>query len=1208
MSKLKQRRALLKNTFLQASINNRHQGKYLPQQEWTRLINEELNNQEEILTDEKEFKRAFNKWNLPNKVSLTQQDDEAHNGIVISKYEFGFNGGQLRILFVAVAKHISKFEKVDGHKLDWWQRKYERYNMTCLERDAADRAAVVNRQTRSRQGNKSSTPVSTPTRADPTPRNSRNSTGDRRRTHIASGTTPYRTEKRPRQDQDGTQDDDEEDAEVAVSSNNRQGRDPSQEESNRPLVSPPTAPRVPPPNAARDLKIDAFLKEAGLEIAELGDDQYDKIHKALIKHGKDFFLEKEEDLVRMADRVTDKEPYNLPQDLPLELKHLEDHGISPRSPTAISNVLKALAVFSDLVPEAKAMELPSYSNRGSGKRILIIQPTASMKIFKQQAKGWLEDFLDTLIGDPTKIDHQEAVQVLIEELGWIDMDALEEVAMNLSKHMTKERKITPQKQMAMKEAANLTWHQFRTIKRHLIQANADILVPEYKMREIRQSFIKPIVKYYDDPETNGKRKLLSWWIPIDQQLAVWLEKLANREGAKPETWGEVHVVFGADHGQGSMKAGIKCLLYDKQKQKLGEEVFQVGDVQCKKDTRAVMLASIAEDLQRSMVAPCTKSFQVRTNMPVTDKEVEDPPTKGPTEDGPTETEQAEMIAELTKATTPKTLVFYQDKSQRVKDESSQNEGESLMHRIPIVPWVVGVLAFQFLVQGRDGGSGHHCARCLASKPDWKDERFVGEPLCHARLCTIADMVKEAATRGDKLDPNEARGVKDKAFLCNHIPIENFLTPVLHAVVFLANRALDGIMEWIQERVEQCPKELVQARIAFLDAALEKEYEEENVDEFKKGVQEATEALEEHKASKPSKMTQEEKAEYQRKLANRKELLKVNRTERKASEKALKKASAAFGKAKAALKAAEKEFPAVNRELRQCIEERLQKECSVYRLQYHGGDMEGNQCNQLCDLEVAERAMNIVKEECLAITDRDAKDDEIEKYTDAFRRLLQLNGMMSSLAHSDYGSLKEDGLKKAALIVLKYNEQYRAIFANIQPKEHMWDHLLQDLLQLLGMGDHTEDFIETMHQEGKRMRRRFGGVSGGILKIIEAGRQADAEKKAAKPMVDAVNKNSKRNFKEPTKAQLAKEQAMKEREAKEAAILEQPTITGLKSLLELQKETRAAKQNQEYYASKGINVDLDDNYADSFSSSDEEEAANTGGEVGNNGEEVGIGEE
>ena len=77
----------------------------------------------------------------------------------------------------------------------------------------------------------------------------------------------------------------------------------------------------------------------------------------------------------------------------------------------------------------------------------------------------------------------------------MDPEALKELGLAIG---IEEFKLDVLEQLAMKEDANLTWEMLRKIKMHLIQAGADILVPEYIMRLQQAAILEPHQFFYQD--------------------------------------------------------------------------------------------------------------------------------------------------------------------------------------------------------------------------------------------------------------------------------------------------------------------------------------------------------------------------------------------------------------------------------------------------------------------------------------------------------------------------------------------------------------------------------------------------------------------------------------------------------------------------------------------------------------------------------------
>jgi len=415
-------------------------------------------------------------------------------------------------------------------------------------------------------------------------------------------------------------------------------------------------------------------------------------------------------------------------------------------------------------------------------------------------------------------------------------------------------------------------------------------------------------------------------------------------------------------------------------------------------------------------------------------------------------------------------------------------------------------------------------------------------------------IKEIVENGGVVTSQERRGVKGPPIMVTYILIKRCLAPILHSVDFMGNLIMDRLEHYLLTRVEKVPDEVLELRMEVADAAIQKaEFEELYLD----GKSEV--AMWQGKVDKISEqpITQERgsKAARQKELKPIKDELKAAKEEIKVMFDQYKESKEELTSLSTKLKKALDSIGALDKDLLQRIKDRFEKELGVVDSSYHGGDMEGRSCRRLAEFDIAEKAMAIVREESKRITTADADDLEIDQYTGAFARLLQLTGMMISLCYAPYGTLIDDDMIRAEKIVQKFNEQWRAVFENVPPKVHMWDHLLEDLEFTRGMLYHQEGFIELMHQEGKRMRRRFGGVRGGILKILDSQCQAMVEKHAQEEQIRQVNKKSNRNFKNKEKAEIEEAARKGSNKRRAAEILQQPTITGFKSYLELNIESR-----------------------------------------------------
>jgi hypothetical protein len=72
--------------------------------------------------------------------------------------------------------------------------------------------------------------------------------------------------------------------------------------------------------------------------------------------------------------------------------------IPAKSPSAIRNAVKGLVELAEMVPEV--LQLPSVSNGGVGKMLVLFQPVTTFGGFKKNAKALTETFLNGVMSLP----------------------------------------------------------------------------------------------------------------------------------------------------------------------------------------------------------------------------------------------------------------------------------------------------------------------------------------------------------------------------------------------------------------------------------------------------------------------------------------------------------------------------------------------------------------------------------------------------------------------------------------------------------------------------------------------------------------------------------------------------------------------------------------------------------------------------------------
>jgi hypothetical protein len=143
----------------------------------------------------------------------------------------------------------------------------------------------------------------------------------------------------------------------------------------------------------------------------------------------------------------------------------------------------------------EVLQLPSISNRGVGKKPVLLQPVTTIRSFQQRAKGILETFLQAIVAND-EMDNSTVTKMLIVTLVETDYKAFDEVCLAISDCLKHQCKLDPHQQIAMIEDVNLSCAMMRKIHTHLIQSGCNTLTPEYVIRRLRQEFIRPTALYH----------------------------------------------------------------------------------------------------------------------------------------------------------------------------------------------------------------------------------------------------------------------------------------------------------------------------------------------------------------------------------------------------------------------------------------------------------------------------------------------------------------------------------------------------------------------------------------------------------------------------------------------------------------------------------------------------------------------------------------
>ena len=641
----------------------------------------------------------------------------------------------------------------------------------------------------------------------------------------------------------------------------------------------------------------------------------------------------------------------------------------------------------------------------------------------------------------------------------------------------------PLEQMTMMGEAKLTGNQIVILRKHLHQAELNILQSKEVMKKFNQVFFKPVILFYK----SGFNWNPAWYIPVDQQIEFFLANGALTEETlktiKSLDEPEFHVLLSGDHGQGAFRMVFRFMLVAKNLKTIKYELpidaeFVVGHIKCKKDTRHVLKASIIDPLNESLRKPAEHGSLVMCR-------------------------QRQVNPENGRET-----------NKLVSHWGREVHTDEALLTVPIRMFLTGDCAFMSLVLGRDDMSPHRCNCCWLKKSEWQEDPSTkGDPITHA---SIKDRLTELQ---GKIDRGEVQPAKDDTTagaphidgckfppLISWIPVENFLCGLLHNLELYANTVFTRIFAFVHDRCESVQAEIEEARQSLYTKLVKEREAYESFQDTRESLHEFEQELDELKT-----MDGAEEGEMQ----DLKDVIVITKQELKAEEKAYKEAVKATSAANTELNkiVAKKEYGATTQSVRQRIEERLKQELHIFRSAYHGGDMEGNQARNL--IQQAEEAMKIVAEELKSpkTVNRKALDDEIDRFCRGCKIVLQCFNLMTHYCYQPYWKLTDGDLAIVDRTVFLFHKTWNAMWPEQHPpKSHNWIHIAEQLRRLRGMRWHNEQPCEAEHQLGKQMERRFGHRDVMVQTKYLLQYRANLKSSKVQEKQESVAAKSKRKFK------------------------------------------------------------------------------------------------
>jgi hypothetical protein len=505
-------------------------------------------------------------------------------------------------------------------------------------------------------------------------------------------------------------------------------------------------------------------------------------------------------------------------------------------------------------------------------------------------------------------------------------------------------------------------------------------------------------------------------------VVVYQKRLDLRQIAK------VEVIFGGDHGQGSSKFTVKYILRLVHKVEPFVFIERVAQIDCKKDSYDLVKQTVAGELndalQRLADAEGLFIFEYTTG------------------------NETGCYVSLT----------------NVKRRDTDN----LLRTVSIFLGCTGDLLFYSMILGKENMANKWCWRCRLSVSQWQNLCNVGEAWTMATLAAHVEKLKQM-TR--KPTSRERMGVKELP-LFPAIPLENHFFPLLHGIQLNINFVMKSFFKFLDYMVEDCPFNVVRARIVVEKAEWSFQNQENEARECtlenETAKTQATAGILQWTRQKATTINPEEMELIDAVLREFARTEQVALEKKDAAVKALKEERKQVAKAKAALKRIDKRS-IMEKKVRMGLEQAVLEDHGAERSAYHGGDYEGSSA-----LVFLQKAKTIFAdtETFLLSTDKSTRhekctDDMISQMCGATSRLLTYYDGIRCLARIPVGCATPEDIALMDRLIDETVALELVMFTNLTPKHHSkFVHLKRDFRRNKGCGCYAEDWVEKDHQLGK----------------------------------------------------------------------------------------------------------------------------------------------
>jgi hypothetical protein len=541
---------------------------------------------------------------------------------------------------------------------------------------------------------------------------------------------------------------------------------------------------------------------------------------------------------------------------------------------------------------------------------------------------------------------------------------------------------------------------------------------------------------------------------LDRTLDYWYKDLvgllsvqiAREHDNQPAgfTYTSVDLVIGADHGQGSFRAGVKVIYRKHDRSVAATAIYGLGEIECQKDTGELLAKSFLPKLNSALKRIISYERDANGRL---------------VNDGD--------LSVYAKSLPGETCPFYAilDRTVRVSPD------DTLVLNVPIRVFITGDLAFYATVVGKEGMDKAHCHWCKLTSAQWQ---ALGHP--PGTKWTLEELKRVANSLALGKTENGVKGLPG----LDCIELERYIFPVLHVTLGLANRLLKHTIDYADLVVERTPQVLKDARHKQIEAAHRLTISKQEIVDW--GTRNGPTLANMHLAQShldeqiqvEGELEDEENDQAILDSASLKEEILAFKKELTTMKKTKADLSKENTAAKVEVVEVEKETGKYSKPIRKGIEDILKREWNIKRPTWHGGDILGNECRKL--MAWSRLIFAQMKAFLLEKLEEDGGSErakrEVTKRCDIVAKALLLFDGFLSILRTDHQNLTPQLIAKARQFAMKALAVWRILELSVTPKCHgAEDHACDQLELLQGLADFCEDWVEQLHQLGLKNNRR-----------------------------------------------------------------------------------------------------------------------------------------